>query len=142
MPLARYFLVVGGLLLTLLFVIDAGSPKLPVADRADAAIDMPAQRIQSDRKWPERVVFDTSLPTIVPVQAAAAEPAVAPQPTPAEVSAKTRVRETFAQFRPEDEKKPEAKPPPKRKVAKRRATPKMMLVEQQPRFGFFGNSTW
>jgi hypothetical protein len=144
MPLARYFFFVGGILLALLFAIDAGAPKLPVAERVDAAVDMPAQRIRSDRKWPERVVFDTSLPTIVPAQTQTveAEPPVAAQPTAADVSAKTRVRETFAQFRPEDEKKPEAKPVPKRKIAKRRAAPRMMLVEQQPRFGFFGNSTW
>ena len=148
MPLARYFFFVGGILLVLLFAIDAGSPKLPVAERADAATDtavgFPAQRIKSDRKWPERVVFDTSLPTIVPAQTqtvAAAPPAVA-QPTLAEMSAKTPVRESFAQVQPAEEKKPEAKPPPKRKYAKRRVAPPMMLVEQRPRYGFFGFDTW
>ena len=148
MPLARYFFCVGAVLLALLFAIDAGSPKvdaglakLPAS--AAAASDVPAQRIRSDRKWPERVVYDTNMPTIVPVQAAqemAAKPEVAVQPALAEISAKSRVRETFAQFRLEDEKKPEAKLRPKRKVAKPRAAPPMMLVEQQPRFGLF--NTW
>ena len=150
MPLARYFFCVGAVLLALLFAIDTGSPKLPVTGSTAAAStpasEVPAQRIHSDRKWPERVVFDTSMPTIVPPQAVAVKsdvavkPEVAVQPALAEISAKTRVRETFAQFRPEDEKKPEAKLPPKRKIAKPRAAPPMRLVEQQPRFGLFG--TW
>ena len=144
MPLARYFFFVGGILLALLFAIDAGSPNLPVAEQADTAVGFPAQRIKSDRKWPERVVFDTSLPTIVPAQTqtVAAAPPIAAQPTLADISAKTPVRESFAQVQPPEEKKPEAKPPPKRKYAKRRVAPPMMLVEQRPRYGFFGFDTW
>jgi len=142
MPLARYFLFVGGVLLALLFLVDTSSPKLVVADTAEAAIDLPAQRIRSDRKWPERIVFDTSLPTIVPVEAAAKTEASVPEPTAtAEISAKARVRETFAQFRPADEKKPEVKSAPKRKIVRNRAAPPMQLVAQQPRFGLFDN-TW
>ena len=56
MPLARYFLYVGGVLLALLFILDAYLPKIPVADRA--MIDLPVIRIHSDRKWPERVVYE------------------------------------------------------------------------------------
>lgn len=153
MPVVRYFLYVGGVLLALLFLFDATQPKLPVAERTTtntAAIDMPVPglRIQSDRKWPEKIVFDTSLPTMVPapvVQAAAAEP-VAP-PAAAEASAKSRVRESFAQLVEPETKKPEpqAQPKPKRKVVKQRANPPTMLVAQQPQhfgFGFFGNNTW
>src|SRR5229473_7826655 len=106
MPLARYFLFVGGVLLALLFVVDAALPKLPVTDAGstEAAVDKSIIRIHSDRKWPERVVFDTNIPTIVPAQTAKAE-AVVPAPAPtivADVSAKTRVREAFAQFVPPD----------------------------------------
>jgi hypothetical protein len=146
MPVARYFLFVGGVLLALLFFVDAGSPKLPVTDTTTTAIDLTAQRIRSDQKWPERIVFDTSLPTIVPPQAAKTEASV-PAPTNiAEFSAKARVRETFAQFRPADEKKPEAKLPPKRKVARNHETARNhaappMVMAQQPRFGWFDN-TW
>ena len=80
MPLARYFIFVGGVLLALLFVVDAYLPKLPatVSDRAEAGTDKSIIRIHSDRKWPERIVFDTSLPTIVPAvkaEAAALAPA-------------------------------------------------------------------
>lgn len=143
MLLARYFLSVGGVLLALLFVADAVVPKLPAADtnRNDADIDKAVIRIHTDRKWPERVVFDTSIPTtIVPAQTVKAE-AVVPPPTPvADVSAKTRVREAFAQFVAPEPKKPEAKPQRKRKIAKSRIAPPMIQVAQQPRFGFF--NTW
>ena len=143
MLLARYFLSVGGVLLALLFVADAVVPKMPAADtnRNDADIDKAVIRIHTDRKWPERVVFDTSMPTtIVPAQTVKAE-AVVPPPTPvADVSAKTRVREAFAQFVAPEPKKPEAKPQRKRKIAKSRVAPPMIQVAQQPRFGFF--NTW
>jgi hypothetical protein len=59
---------------TLLFIADFCLPKSPVAERA--SIDLPAIRIHSDRKWPDRIVFDTSLPTIVPAQPANAETSV------------------------------------------------------------------
>jgi len=143
MLLARYFLSVGGVLLALLFVANAVVPKMPAADtnRNDADIDKAVIRIHTDRKWPERVVFDTSIPTtIVPAQNVKAE-AVVPPPTPvADVSAKTRVREAFAQFVAPEPKKPEAKPQRKRKIAKSRIAPPMIQVAQQPRFGFF--NTW
>jgi hypothetical protein len=148
MPVLRYFLFVGGALLALLFAVDAFSPKEPVVAAADAsaAPANPALRIRSDRKWPDRIVFDTSMPTIVPPAQTAASEASPPPPTAAgEFTAKARVRESFAQFRPADESKPEAKPqPPKRKIAKHRAppaAPQVALVAQQPqRFGFFGNN--
>jgi hypothetical protein len=143
MLLARYFLSVGGVLLALLFVADAVVPKMPVAatDGNDIGTDKSAIRIHSDRKWPERVVFDTSIPTIGPAQTAKAEAkaeAVIPPPTPVvDVSAKARERESFAQFVSPEPKKPEAKLQRKRKIAKRRAAPPMVVVAQQPRFGFF-----
>src|ERR1700716_3001611 len=144
MPVARYFMVVGGALLALLFVVAAMLPQLPVADRADT--DLPIIRIHSDRKWPEPVIFDTSLPTIVPAQTQTAAAAPAPA-TVADVSAKVRVRDAFAQlpFDPKqaqssDPKKAEPKLPPKRKIAKRRVPPPTVQVAQQPHFGFFANN--
>jgi hypothetical protein len=53
MPVARYFMYVGELALQ--FISDAFLPKLAVADRTDTATELPAIRIHSDRKWPERV---------------------------------------------------------------------------------------
>ena len=68
MPLARYFLYVGGVLFTLVFILDACLTKLAVSERSQ--VNSPVIRIHSDRKWPERIVFDTALPTIVPAPAA------------------------------------------------------------------------
>jgi len=153
MLLARYFLSVGAVLLALLFVADAVVPKVPAAgtDRNDTDTDKAVIRIHSDRKWPERVVFDTSIPTpIVPAQtvkeeavkaeAVEAEAAVPPPAPVANVSAKTRVREAFAQSVSHEPKKPEAKLQRKRKIARSRVAPPMIQVAQQPRFGFF--NTW
>lgn len=152
MPLTRYFVFVGGVLLALLFVSDAYLPKLPDAVRADA--DLPAIRIHTDRKWPARVVFDTSLPKIAPVQVAKLEASVPAPVTVADVSTKVRVREAFAQLQLPDSKqpqpadaskpepKPEAKPQPKRRTAKRHVAPPMVLVSRQPQFGFFASNTW
>ena len=65
MPLARYFSVVGSLLLALLFLADWYFPKL-VAAPATAGVDKTIIRLHTAHKWPEATVFDTSLPTIVP----------------------------------------------------------------------------
>ena len=98
MPVVRYFFFVGGVLLALLFVSDAYLPKLPVADSDSAGVDKSIIRIHSDRKWPERVVFDTSRPTEVPPQIASmAASAAAPKPA-ADVSTTARTREAFAQL--------------------------------------------
>jgi hypothetical protein len=145
MPVARYFLLVGGVLLALLFLSNEVLPQLPVAERvAEAGPEKSAIRIQSDRKWPERVVFDTNMPTIVPPIAPAlvakAEPVVPTQV--ADVSAQSRGLQAFAQLKPSEPTKPEPKPQRKRKIAKTRVAPPMVVVAQQPRFGFFGNDTW
>ena len=148
MPLARYFLFVGGVLLALLFFSDAYLPKSPDTVRADA--DLPVIRIHTDRKWPERVVFDTGLPTVVPAQVANAEASVPAPAKVADVSAKVQVHEAFAQLplpdskqlQPSDPGKPRPKLQPKRKVAKRHVAPPTVLVAQQPQFGFFASNTW
>jgi hypothetical protein len=148
MPLARYFLYVSGVLIALLFIADAYLPKLPDAVRADN--DLPLVRIHSDRKWPERVVFDTSVATVTPAQPAKTEASVQAPATVADAPATARMREAFAQAQPSDSKqlqlsdakKPDPKLQRKRKIAKRRIAPPMVLVARQPQFGFFGNNTW
>jgi hypothetical protein len=148
MPLARYFVFVGGVLLALLFLSDAYLPKLPAAQMADT--DLPVIRIHTDRKWPERVVYDTSHATIIPAQIANPDVGAPAPATVADIAAKAQVREAFAQMPPSDSqqlqqsepKKPEAKLQGKRKIAKRRAAPPMILVARQPQFGWFGNRIW
>jgi len=147
MPVLRYFVFVGGALLALLFVADICFPKQPVVATADSRVDKSTIRIHSERKWPERVVFDTNQPTIVPPAAANT---VASIQAPVDVSAKARARDAFAQLQPPDQKqaqltdpkKPEKPAPRKRKIAKRHAAPPVMLVAQQPQFNLFGRNTW
>jgi hypothetical protein len=100
MPVGRYFIFVGGVLLTLLFVADWYMPRLPL-DPARDDVDR-GIRVQSRHRWPERIVIDTSLPTIVPASAMAADlpPAAPPQARPP--------RDAFALAAPEA---PEVRPP-------------------------------
>jgi hypothetical protein len=158
MPVARYFLFVGGVLLALLLAIDALVPQQAVvASQAAPTVDKTVVRIRSDQKLPERVVYDTSLPTIVPpaavtaqLAAPVAKPSVpAAAPALANASAEARVRETFAQVVPAEAKKPEPQVQRKRKVAKSRPAPPMqfgqppqMRFAQQSHFGFFGGPSW
>ena len=140
MPLARYFLYVGGVLVTLLFILDAWFPRIPVAERANA--NLLVIRIHSDRKWPERIVFDTSLPTILPPQIASA--------TAADVSVKATEREVFAQMQPSEAKQLQPANSKKRepylqrkgRIARRRTAPLPFLAARQPQLGWFRNSFW
>ena len=151
MPVARYFLYVGGVLLALLFAIDAFTPQdVAVASHSAPGLDKSTVRIHSVQKLPERVVYDTSLPTIVPPAARTVVAAAAPRAPDA--SAQARVRNTFAQFVPAEAKKLEQPPAPKkRRIAKVHTyppsgPPMRFAQQQQPHFGFFGgpiwNSTW
>jgi hypothetical protein len=157
MPVMRYFMFVGAALLALLFVAGVAFPTLPAApvtDAANTAADLPMIRIHSDRKWPERVIFDTSVPTLVPAQAriakneagATAAAAVAPAQVAAnsavDSSTKATAQDAFAQLVPSDMKKASPKPQQKRKVAKRHVAPPTMLVAQRPQFGLFANNLW
>lgn len=153
MPLARYFFFVGAALLTLLFVADAYLPKLPAAERTNATAGLSVIRIHSDRKWPERVVFDTTLPSIARATTRIMEAKASAPTSVADVSAKVRVREVFAQLplppsnparlQPADLRKPEPKLQSKRKtVARSHIGPPIILVAQQPHVGLFGNNIW
>jgi hypothetical protein len=159
MLVLRYFLYVGGTLVALLLLCAAVLPKPPIDDSTVAsASDVPAIRIHSQQKWPERVVFDTNAQMPASATVAQAVPSAEQQ----SASAKARVREAFAQLPAEgpkeqtasDVKKPEPKAPVKRRVARARAAPQpyyqqgyygypqqypqgRMQVAQQPRFGFF-----
>ena len=142
MPLARYFFFVGGVLLALLFVSNLALPKLPMAESPDLSIEKSFLKIHSDRKWPERVVLDTSVPTIVPTRTATTEEAVAPPATDPVAEVSSKARDAFAQVEISDQKKPQPKLHRKRKFAKKRGAPLRVLVAQQPRFGFFGSNIW
>jgi hypothetical protein len=136
MPLARYFVYVGGTLLALLLLLNFYLPK-PAESAVASDVQRPVVRIHSDQKLPERIVIDTSIPTIVPVAIAAAP-------------AKSARLDALAQAAPSDLKapepaKPEPKLPPKRKVAKRQVhqpavanAQSPLVYAQAPQFNFFG----
>ncbi|MHC2251739.1 hypothetical protein ACVILK_001431 [Bradyrhizobium embrapense] len=176
MPVARYFLFVGGVLLALLFVVNAIVPQEAVVAGQNQGLSSPGVdnktmvRIKSSQKLPERVVYDTNLPTIVPAQVNAV--AAATPPAAGDASAQARVRNTFAQFIPPEkadaqkgavvaeaklaEQQAQAQAPKKRKVARYHAHPQQPMrlaqpgmyqpyrvAQQQPRMGFFGGfGTW
>jgi hypothetical protein len=64
MPIVRYITWVGTSLLALLFVANWFLPALP--EPTHEAIERPVIRIASIQQLPERIVIDTSQPTIVP----------------------------------------------------------------------------
>jgi hypothetical protein len=147
MPLARYFLLVGAALLVVLLIAGACLPPLPAVERAET--QRTAIRIHSNMKLPERVIFDTSMPTVThhvgPVIADAGTPA---QPSANDVS--TKAREAFAQLQSSDAskvkiaepKRPEFKPPRKSETRKRAAASRQFRVARQPQFDWFGGRMW
>ncbi|MBR0869722.1 hypothetical protein JQ633_05080 [Bradyrhizobium tropiciagri] len=146
MPLARYFMYVGGALLALLFLLDANLPKLSVAERPSAV--RPAIRILSLEKLPDLIVYDTTLPTIIPERVAELPVTVLTENN--EISSATRNRDAFAQMqvdverrRPPGPRMREARQP--RKHARHRryaATPYAFFAERRPRFAWFENRIW
>jgi hypothetical protein len=75
----RYLLFTGSALLALLFLADWYWPTTTTTvangDQVqETSIDRDILRIRSAQRWPQKVVFDTNLPTIVPPQAVANVP--------------------------------------------------------------------
>jgi hypothetical protein len=65
MPIGRYIAWVGASLLVLLFAADWCLPE-PLPETAGNEINRPVIRIASVQQPPERIIIDTSQPTIVP----------------------------------------------------------------------------
>jgi hypothetical protein len=147
MPLARYFLYVGGVLFALLFVAGAFLPKSPRPASADS--HLLRIQISSDQRWPERVVFDTGVRVEIPAQRAEL-PAERPSPAePADASAKALGAlaqlqpqpPSASEPRPADRKKRMPKPQHQFNPAKRSTAPAIRLA-RHPQFGWFGYSIW
>ena len=66
MPIARYFIIVGGTLAALLLIAGWCLPTPPAMFANQLVIDRSIIRIKSAHKWPEKVVMVTSQPTIAP----------------------------------------------------------------------------
>jgi hypothetical protein len=120
-PLGRYFAVVGPALLALLILAPWYFPNGTTSRENGApSVHGSAIRINSDQKWPERVVMDTTLPTIVPAQ-----PNVVAASTPIAPASKVR---DFAEM------KPLPASPTRQHAATR---PKHRIVRQSPpAFGY------
>jgi hypothetical protein len=87
MPIGRYIAWVGASLVALLFVADWCLPK-SLPEPARDAINRPVIRIASIRQPPERMVIDTSQPTIVP-SLTLVKDAVPDEPSPLQSYAST-----------------------------------------------------
>jgi hypothetical protein len=110
-PLGRYFFFVGSLLLGMLFISDWYLPKTSSQSFfREARVDKSVIRVNSAHKWPEALVIDTNLPTIVPP----------PLPVLAKAPVINQPREAFAQLNSPLPKASEYPVPvrAKRKVAK------------------------
>jgi len=147
MPLGRYFLWVGSVLLTLLFIVDACLPTGPAA-RTTTDAPPPAIRIHSERKWPERIVFDTSasMPRVAnatnSVEISSAQQTAAVIPGPA--------REAMAQLQTSDvvqvvaanQRKQEARSQRQQKAARRHVARQAPRAARQPQYAWFGSRMW
>jgi hypothetical protein len=119
--LVRYFLYVGAALLALVFLADwywpAVSTTAASGDQAqETSIDREILRIQSAQKWPQKIVFDTNVPTIVPPPALVASVApVPPSPLRAAEALNKSVLNAHAEAKPAVQAQT-----PQRKVARHR----------------------
>ena len=149
MPLARYFLLVGGALLLVLLIAGACLPLPPAIERVEA--QRTAIRIHSGLKLPERVVFDTSVAAATQPEV----PAIVEIGTPPASSSddnSINAHEAFAQMKPGDVsrtrvaelKRPAPKPSLSRKseTRKRAAAPRKVRLARQPQFDWFGGRMW
>jgi len=148
MPLAAYFRIVGAALLALLWIVDSYLPRAPAVQ--GTAADPPVIRLHSDRKWPERVVFDTSAPTVsVDLAALQGHVAASPAPdAPASSAVAPAMRDALAML-PADPRRVEAVQQNTRQMkqkvaarsARRHVRPQFVLASPR-QFAWFGFRPW
>jgi hypothetical protein len=99
-PIARYFIFVGGTLAALLLIAGLCLPTPPAMFADQLAIDRAIIRIKSAHKWPEKVVLDTSQPTITPPAVEEAAAARSVRRPPGEAGDQSNL-EALAQLKPD-----------------------------------------
>jgi hypothetical protein len=101
-PIARYFMVVGSALVVLLLIAGWSLPEPPPSfpDRPEI-IERAAIRIRSERKWPEKVVLDTSKPTMTPPVVMDPPAAQSSVPLPSDEAPGQLNLEAIAQLKPD-----------------------------------------
>jgi hypothetical protein len=144
MPVARYFLWVGAVLLAVLFIVDACLPTLPF--RRSAGAPTVTIRIYSEQKSPGPIVLDTSAPlTRVAIAADPLPPAPLP---PASDAVPDRARQALAQLQTVDVPPPQptrAKKPAvhhQHKMARQYAAPQPFRIANQSQYAWFGGRMW
>jgi len=114
--IARYFLWVGSGLIALLLMAGWYWPSTPSTPAQQAAAaETPVERtirIQSERKWPEKMVFDTTIPTIVPPPS----PVIAPPAVATAEAAPAAATPAAAPLEARAEMKPPPRPAPRRQA--------------------------
>jgi hypothetical protein len=125
--LVRYFVVVTGVLLAMLAVVNWCLPSEPPGPDIATAIDRSTLHIRSERKWPQKVEFDTTMqPFIAPSAPAVATSVVAAHP-------ETPPLDAVAEARPADKPSEVAKPKPHVRMAHRTPrTASRMMVAANP----------
>jgi hypothetical protein len=99
-PIARYFIIVGGTLAALLFVAGWWLPIPPAMFAGQSvAVEKAVIRIKSAHKWPEKIVLDTSQPTIAPPAVEKPPPAQLVRLPPDEAEDQSNL-EALAQLKP------------------------------------------
>jgi hypothetical protein len=124
-PLIRYLVFVGSLLLAMMFMADRyWSDTSSQSFAREARVDKSIIRIHSAHRWPEAIAFDTNQPTITPP----------PLPLLANVSSVHQPREAFAQLNdpPKQVSKPAAPPRAKRKLARRAPATRVAAYPEAP----------
>jgi hypothetical protein len=99
-PIARYFIFVGGTLAALLLIADWCLPTPSAMFANQLVIDRSLIRIKSARKWPEKVVLDTSQSTIT-LPAVEGPPAAQSVRLPPDEAGDQSNLEALAQLKPD-----------------------------------------
>jgi hypothetical protein len=131
-PLTRYFVFVGSALLALLFLTDWYWPtNVGAVSFRDPQVDKSIIRLHSAQRWPERIVLDTSQPTIVPPPQQTAWNDIPPKPLDAQ-----------AQMQLLPSKQAVASVKSKRRAARRVQRTRVAAIPAAPHEGFSraGNS--
>ena len=133
-PLFGYFAAVGGFLLSMLFIANVFLPATLVDGGSQTHQSKPNILIDSSRNWPERIVYDTNLPTtlaVIPVAQEAVRPS--PQDSMAQLAAPTPPKQTAP---------PNVTKEKPVKIAKRVSRSRFAYVQQQRRPPDFFASWW
>jgi hypothetical protein len=101
MPIRTYFVCVGSALVALLFIANGCLPERPALLTSQSQIDKTVLRIKSARKWPEKIVLDTTQQGILPAVATAPRDTI-----PADDATEPQRLEALAQMNPDGLAKP------------------------------------